>query len=398
MGSMTWWNANTYENDAFGMPWRVTLSGVQYHYLYTADDERIWTFQSGAPSRWTVRDLDGQVLREFKNNAGTWSVERDYVYRDGVALSAVTATETQHLHPDHLGTPRLITGNSGAYKAYHAYHPFGSEATSFNQDTERLKFTAHERDLGITTSTADDLDYMHARFYNMQIGRLLATDPSASSVAIGMPQSWNRYSYALANPMKFVDPSGAIVEFADKEAKKAYDSYKSQLDQSSEDYANVTQLEKSDITYVINIENLSGSNEGSLTFDGQKVFLNVDAAGGGMEHSLESRLAHEVQHGVQVDNGEIGFRRDGNKWTAQFVDIGDEVSAWNASVRQASRADLARGPVADYNRAKNKMRHLYQRGYGQLRGTERGFSVPKVPGFEPGSVLHSDNAFWRIPR
>jgi hypothetical protein len=31
--------------------------------------------------------------------------------------------------------------------AYHVYYPFGEEATAFNQDTERLKFTGHERDL-----------------------------------------------------------------------------------------------------------------------------------------------------------------------------------------------------------------------------------------------------------
>jgi len=83
---------------------------------------------------------------------------------------------------------------------------------------------------------------------------------------------------------------------------------------------------------------------------------------------------------------------------AQFVDIGDEVSAWNASVRQATKRDLALGPVADYNRAKNKTRHLYQRGYGWLRGTEKGFSVPKVPDVKPGSVLHTNVAYWRIPK
>ena len=38
-------------------------SGVTYVHMYTADDERIWTFQAGAPSRWTLRDLDGKVLR-----------------------------------------------------------------------------------------------------------------------------------------------------------------------------------------------------------------------------------------------------------------------------------------------------------------------------------------------
>ena len=207
MGSMTSWNGNIYEYDAFGMAWRVTASSIQYEHIYTADDERIWTFQSGAPSRWTVRDLDGKVLREFKNNAGTWSVERDYVHRDGTLLAAVTGTgAVEHFHPDHLGTPRLITTTGAAYQSYHVYHPYGTEATTFNQDTERMKFTGHERDLGNTSSTADDLDYMHARFYNMQIGRMLSFDRVGGNKR--NPQSLNRFSYSLNNPLKFVDPDG----------------------------------------------------------------------------------------------------------------------------------------------------------------------------------------------
>ncbi len=206
MGSMTSWNGNYYTYDKLGMAWKVTASGVDYYHVYTADDERVWTYQPGAPSRWTLRDLDGKVLREFKNNAGSWSFERDYVYRGSTPLAAITPSETHHLHPDHLGSPRLITGPLGAYRAYHAYLPFGSEATAFNQDTERMKFTGHERDLGIATSVADDLDYMHARFYNPQNGRFNSFDPIGGNPRV--PQSWNRYSYVLGNPMKFIDPTG----------------------------------------------------------------------------------------------------------------------------------------------------------------------------------------------
>ena len=206
-GAMTAWNLNTYKYDAVGMPWEVVASGVTYVHMYTADDERIWTFQAGAPSRWTLRDLDGKVLRELKNNAGTWTVERDYVMRDGTALAAVTPTGTTFLHPDHLGTPRLITTSAGATSAFHAYYPFGEEATAVNLDAERMKFTGHERDLGILTSTADDLDYMHARFYNGQTGRFLSVDPDRA-ISPKRPQSWSRYTYVSSNPLRFFDPDG----------------------------------------------------------------------------------------------------------------------------------------------------------------------------------------------
>jgi RHS repeat-associated protein len=86
------------------------------------------------------------------------------------------------------------------------YLPYGTEATAFNQDQERMKFTGHERDLADPTSPADDLDYMHARFANPLTGRFLAID-----IATGKPQapqSWNRYAYAQGNPVRFVDPNG----------------------------------------------------------------------------------------------------------------------------------------------------------------------------------------------
>lgn len=211
-GAMTAWTPGTaYHREDLGLIWRHEAAGLAYIHLYTADDERIWTFHEGQNrSRWVVRDLDGKLLREFDHDWGTWTVERDYVYRDGVPLAAVTPAGIRHLHPDHLGTPRLITQGSSQFGpiqvAFHACYPYGVEATSSQQDDERMKFTGHERDLGVSWSAADDVDYMHARYYNPQVGRFLSTDPIGGGP--GLPQSWNAYAYVSGNPMTFVDPLG----------------------------------------------------------------------------------------------------------------------------------------------------------------------------------------------
>jgi RHS repeat-associated protein len=121
--------------------------------------------------------------------------------------------------------------------SYHAYFPFGEEITPTTQDVERKKFTGHERDFGNPSGVADDLDYMHARHYNPLLGRFLTTDPVLQvGPAQVLPQYWNRYSYSFNNPLKYVDPSGAIAKAGDQVQGTGmfgciYAQFKSWLDQ-----------------------------------------------------------------------------------------------------------------------------------------------------------------------
>ncbi|MEO7418867.1 MAG: RHS repeat-associated core domain-containing protein, partial [Thermoanaerobaculia bacterium] len=101
----------------------------------------------------------------------------------------------------------LITRASGYSAGYHVYYPFGEEATAFNQDTERMKFTGHERDLASPAGAGDDLDYMHARFCSPLTGRFLSVDPLNSAKA-KFPQGWNKYVYVEDNPIKYLDTNG----------------------------------------------------------------------------------------------------------------------------------------------------------------------------------------------
>ena len=42
----------------------------------------------------------------------------------------------------------------------------------------------------------------------MQIGRFTRTDPKVRRKATTRVQQWNRYSYSIGNPLKFIDPDG----------------------------------------------------------------------------------------------------------------------------------------------------------------------------------------------
>jgi RHS repeat-associated protein len=214
-GNLTSWNGALYEYDAFDQMTRMVNGSEEWLYMYTADDERFWSFKpaDGVYSRYdrfTLRGLDGEVLREFANPNYTWTSWQDYVYRDGQLLANyLSSGQRRHFHLDHLGSPRLVTNNAGFQVNYHAYFPFGEEATAFDPSTDRMKFTGHERDLASlsgTNPTADDLDYMHARHYSPLTGRFLSADPFPGIPEL--PQSWNRYAYVMGQATVLNDPTG----------------------------------------------------------------------------------------------------------------------------------------------------------------------------------------------
>jgi len=131
-------------------------------------------------------------------------------YSGGTLLASVAANPdegTRFYALDHLGTPRLLTNPCKAMVAQHAYYPFGMEATSTSQDSERMKFTGQERDLmGTYSSQTDDLDNFHARSFNPNILCFISADPLRGDPR--RPQSFNLFAYVSGNPVNFVDLFG----------------------------------------------------------------------------------------------------------------------------------------------------------------------------------------------
>lgn len=185
-------------------------------FLYDANDERVAVvdYVSGAPKlieRWSVRDAAGRVLREgTRDGQGAWRYD-DYVYRGSSVIAQVrqpapgAAEEVRHFHHDHLGSVRFVSDAAGRLADQRKFLAFGAEISQ-HADVNHFKYTGHERDDDGTASQHDDLDYMHARYYNAVGGRFLSIDPLLGVAAL--PQSWNRYTYVQNNPLMGTDPSG----------------------------------------------------------------------------------------------------------------------------------------------------------------------------------------------
>lgn len=196
--------------DGLDMMTGSEMGGVLRMYVYSATDERVVTVGkvggSITGSDWSIRDASGRVLRRLtRSSTGTFTWSEDYIYRGGQLLSAEVPgpEKVRNFHLDHLGTPRLVTGNGGVQIAEHHYRPFGPETSSSTWDGEKAQFTGHERD----TAT---LDYMHARYYEPFMGRFLSVDPG-KDWNLAAPQSWNLYTYVRDNPINATDPDGRKV-------------------------------------------------------------------------------------------------------------------------------------------------------------------------------------------
>src|SRR2546421_12804769 len=100
----------------------------------------------------------------------------------------------------------------------HDYLPFGEELTmqggrtaqmGYASDSVRQHFTGYERDI------ETGLDYAGARYFANQSGRFVSVDPLAASAKTTNPQSFNRYTYALNNPLRYTDPTGMDTDDCD---------------------------------------------------------------------------------------------------------------------------------------------------------------------------------------
>ncbi len=102
----------------------------------------------------------------------------------------------------------------------HDYLPFGEELFAgtggrttalgyTNNDGARQKFTGYEAD------AETGLNFAQARYQSSVQGRFTSADPLLASASVSNPQSFNRYSYVVNNPVNLTDPTGMVNSHGD---------------------------------------------------------------------------------------------------------------------------------------------------------------------------------------
>ena len=111
-------------------------------------------------------------------------------------------------HQDLTGTERMRTTYSGAAASKYLSLPWGDGYAAYNttsaDDQDNNHFAGLERDSESNTEHAQFRNYASVQ------GRWLSPDPYLGSYDFTNPQSFNRYLYALNNPLSLVDPAGLL--------------------------------------------------------------------------------------------------------------------------------------------------------------------------------------------
>jgi len=110
--------------------------------------------------------------------------------------------------------------SSGTKVAETRYDPWGGERLDTGTQVTDYTFTG-QRD------TDFGLMYFNARFYDPALGRFVQADTLVPG--LGNPMAYDRYKYALSNPLKYIDPSGhcsiALMEREGCTAKELYQKH-----------------------------------------------------------------------------------------------------------------------------------------------------------------------------
>ncbi|MES0491141.1 MAG: RHS repeat-associated core domain-containing protein [Leptospirales bacterium] len=106
-------------------------------------------------------------------------------------------------HPDHLGSVRFVSDASGSLLTHINYTPYGEidREQSAGPDILRHKYTHQEED------RETGLYNYNARMYDSNSGRFTSADTELPGEG-KMSQGFNRYMYAMGNPVKYSDPTG----------------------------------------------------------------------------------------------------------------------------------------------------------------------------------------------
>lgn len=198
----------------YNRPSILTEGGRSAAFTYNGDGGRVKMYVADGAKQVLARYYIGGRYEYDQTTTG--SKERLYLGGDAYSAPMVCQRENDgswtayNIGRDYLGNITQIATLDGSLVAEYSYDPWGRlrdpetlEIYAAGSEPELFLgrgFTGHEH------LTWFGLVNMNARLYDPLLGRFLSPDPYVQ--APYFTQNFNRYSYALNNPLRYTDESG----------------------------------------------------------------------------------------------------------------------------------------------------------------------------------------------
>jgi RHS repeat-associated protein len=401
------------EQDNWQFPSEPTESMIFTAYGLTGFEVQYWNGSSWATVPGGSVSGNNKVWRKFTFTAITTNKIRVLTNASVDGYSRITELEAwgypasggatiQWLVSDHLGTPRMIVDQTGtlANVKRHDYLPFGEELFAgtggrspslgyTGADGVRQQFTQKERDV------ETGLDYFGARYYASMQGRFTGADPYDINLErqntadpeeaealfrdyVFQPQHWNRYAYALNNPLRYLDPDGRLeyetellgkkikVKISDKIDRKEQEGIKANIDKAiAKINAGADKLTSEQTKAINSMRGIEIRNDIKFSFmnTNNKVFNikqtlaetpDVDWLAGAIIH--DSFHADQARRGLSSEGDKNGLARE-KEASAFAADVAERIGLDRKTV-DALKKDAIEGhrapPSSPYTRPPKK--------------------------------------------
>ncbi len=303
-------NGLTITYNSINQPQQVKSgSTVKHKFAYLVDGRKLH-FISDPANDGGLAYIGSSVFKIYR---GKYDGFESTSFSAGRIVRSGSSYAVQYHITDHLGSVRMVLNQSMTVIEQNDYYPFGMRRSISSSTTNRYHYNGKE-DISATATS----DY-GARQYSAEFCQWMQEDPLAEKYYY-----WSPYNFCLGNPLKFVDPDGRKVRFANGSTEEFKNAFAQAVQHLNNHGAGgmLAELEKSDkVYYLSNIgsDDTKGScfnfREGTIYWNPNGGILTTNF----VELSPTSVLNHEIDHALQFDKNPQQFHKDRKTEVRQYT-------------------------------------------------------------------------------
>ena len=154
--------------------------------------------------------LAGDISKDINGDGVLDNLDTSILLNCALTSSSCRAasynTAIYAIHNDHLGTPKLLTNQTGQPVWRALASPFGKATVDEDVDGDGTDVVINLRFPGQYFDAESGLHYNMFRTYDPETGRYITSDP------IGLLGGINTYAYVGGNPLNYIDPTGESIK------------------------------------------------------------------------------------------------------------------------------------------------------------------------------------------